>query len=131
MPRAATAVGDIWLVDRLASVAATTGRGRYRVSSTDGHRDGRSAAWADRCLVFRIGRAHAGLWQDQFDATGGVPVPGDRRDDGAGLLVAGEHQERGRAAIALHANRVDVRIRVLQLLGTVRAHGPAAVQVRV
>src|SRR5690606_6921885 len=47
------------------------------------------------------------------------------------LLVAGEHQERGRAAVALRTHRVEAGLGMSQLRLAMRRHRAARVRVRV
>ena len=75
--------------------------------------------------------ADAGLGQHELDAPRALPVAGERGDDRADLLVAGAQQERRRAAVALHADHVDARVGVAELVDAVRRHRAARVQVRV
>ena len=76
-----------------------------------------------------VAAADARLGQHQFDAPRGLPVAGERGDDGADLLVAGAQQERRRAAVALHADDIDTGIGVGELVDPVRRHRAARVQV--
>ena len=70
--------------------------------------------------------AHAGLGQHQLDLARGLVVAGERGDDRAHLLVAGEHEEGRRPAIALHPGEVEAGLRLRELARAVRAHGAAA-----
>ena len=56
--------------------------------------------------------ADAGLGQHQLHVVGRRQVAGDRRDDRADLLVAGQQQEGRRAAVALDADGVEARLRM-------------------
>ncbi len=75
--------------------------------------------------------ADPGLRQGQLDPLGGLLVARDRCGDGADLLVAGHRQERRGAAVGLHADEVDVLLRVGQLVDAVRVDGAAGVLVGV
>src|SRR5690606_24754698 len=75
--------------------------------------------------------ADAGLWQVEFDPQCARAVSGYHGRDGARLLVAGRQQERGRAAVALAADDVEVRLRVRQIHSSVWSYAPAAVHVGV
>src|SRR5207253_770946 len=85
----------------LAAAAAgpLTGRGGDRRAAVGGP-GGRVAVQVHAAV------ADPGLGQVQLYVAGGVPVTGERGDDGAGLLVAGREQERGCATVALHADGV-------------------------
>ena len=58
----------------------------------------------------------------KLDRAGGLPVAVEGGDDRADLLVAGAQQERRRAAVALHADDVDARVGVGELVDAVRRH---------
>ena len=58
-------------------------------------------------------------------------VPGERRGDGADLLVAGHGQERRGPAVALHPDQEHPRLGLGQLGGAVRVDRAAGVHVRV
>ena len=58
-----------------------------------------------------------------------VHVAGDRRDNRARLLVAGQQQEGRRAAVALDADGVEARLRMGELAMAVRRDRAAGVQV--
>src|SRR5689334_8132455 len=67
----------------------------------------RGTATACACCRCSRGRADAGLRQHQFDALGRLAVAGNVGRDRAYLFVAREHQEGRRAAIRLHARKVE------------------------
>ena len=84
----------------------------------------RAAAPAGRGLSLMPGvveeapaAADAGLGQGELDAVGGLVVAGERRGDGADLLVAGHGQERRGAAVGLHPDQVEAALGVGQLAG--------------
>ena len=78
-----------------------------------------------------VDAADAGLGQHELDVASALPVAGQSGDDRADLLVAGAQQERRCAAVALHAHDVDARIRVRELIDSVRRDRAARVQVGV
>src|SRR5690606_13941739 len=75
--------------------------------------------------------ADSGLREREVHAVGGGEVSGDRGGDGADLLVPGHGQERGGAAVGLHAHQVDALFGVGELAVAVRGDGAAGVLVRV
>src|SRR5699024_7190450 len=79
----------------------------------------------------QIGGADTGLRQIQFHQVGSSTVPGQRRGDRADLLIAGSHQERWGASVALHADNVEARFRVGEFAFAVGTHGAAGVEFRV
>src|SRR5699024_9710665 len=70
---------------------------------------------------------YAGFGQNQFDSVCGGLVACQSCNDGADLLVSGEHEECGRATVGLHARDIEVLLRMCQEIGTVRWDGSAAV----
>ncbi len=58
-------------------------------------------------------------------------IPGQFGGDGAHLLVAGHGQERRSPSVGLHADEVEVLLRLGEHSGAVRHHRSAGVQVRV
>src|SRR5690625_242929 len=65
--------------------------------------------------------AHARVGQGELHALGGFAVSGDRGDDAAYLLEAGQGEEGRRASVGLRAHDVEPR---LGLLEVGRAGGP-------
>src|SRR5207244_3346289 len=68
-------------------------------------------------------RADAGFRQGEFDSPCSLPVARQRRDNRAGLLVAGQQQKRRRAPVTLHADHIEVRLWMRQLVRAVRRDG--------
>src|SRR5699024_11099517 len=75
-----------------------------------------------------VGGAHAGLGQFEADRVCCVAVAGERRCDGADLLIAGRHEERGGASVALHADDVEVLLGVGEDSFPVRLYRSAGVE---
>ena len=74
--------------------------------------DAGSAAAAARGLLLEEARAatDTAVWEDELDAVGSLVVAGDLGDHTAGLLVPGQGEERGRPAVGLHADEVEVAL---------------------
>src|SRR6185312_3480991 len=85
---------------------------------------GRSAATAAQ-----VGRADARLWQDQLHPARTFPIARERGYDRAHLLIAREHQEGGRASIALHAHDEQVGFRVGKFIDAMRRDRATAMNV--
>ena len=119
--------GGASLVGRAGDHAAAVASACGQAAAAAG---GRQPA-AARVSGARPDAADAGLGQHELDAARALPVAGERGDDRADLLVAGEQQERRRAAVALHADHVDALVGVRELVDAVRRHRAAGVQVRV
>lgn len=79
----------------------------------------------------RRATAHPGLGQAQFDAVRSLGVARQGRDDRMDLLVAGHDQERGRAAVGLHAPEAEALLGVGEFAMAVRADAAAGVLVGV
>src|SRR5690242_10642088 len=83
---------------------AAAGLARRRAGATDrdgdGQRLGAAAATGPGCLP-AVERADTRLGQHELDAARRLPIAGDRAHDRSRLLVAGEQEERRRAAVAL------------------------------
>ena len=116
-----------------AGLALGLGLGVRDAAGVDLGRGGTAAAsrGCRRTVDGKVGRAHARLRQDEVDVVRRRKVSGDGRHDRADLLVAGQHQEGRRAAIALDPDRVEARLRMGEFAVAVRRHRSAGVQVRV
>ena len=95
----------------------------------------RSIAWGIAKAMRREGAELAFTYQNEKlkeraekfaeQTQSNIIFPCDLGDDGADLLVAGRHQEGGRAPIGLGADDEEARLRVPQFDNAVRRHRAA------
>lgn len=90
-----------------------------------------AAKLSNGAKIGAYGAADPGFGQVEFHAVRRFDVASESRHHGPHLLEAGGHEERRRSAVALDADGVEARLRMCKLAVTMRAHRPAAVQIRV